>query len=229
MAAGCRCVSSADISDFSPAAPSPRPVPGASGGLWASVQPLPGRPPSPACASHPHPGPQAALPPLPRDSFVPAAFRSLHPGGLRVYAQVALRSEQHWPGCLFLPRLPTGPRRQRGQNPGVEWAGMERGCEGEAGASGRARLHLAGGRWRTPVSPACVPGLLALCRMEGKQLDSEVPQDTWRLPGGTAALSSRPAAWHCHPGSGPLVASLPEASPLSETFCIPLGLLKISF
>lgn len=53
---------------------SPRPIPGAPGGLWASVQP-----PGPRFSSPP--GPQAALPPPPRDSSALAVFRSLPLGG----------------------------------------------------------------------------------------------------------------------------------------------------
>lgn len=196
-----------------PPAPSPRTFPE----RWA----VSGPPYSP-CLADPPPGPQAALPPPPLTPL----------------------SQQCWGPCTSACMLgslctqsSTGPDASPchsspwGQNPGVEWTGTERTCEGKAGAPAclLAALHLAGGRW----GPQCPrPGstvLLALCGMRGKQLDSEVPQDTRRLPGGTAALSSRPAACHRHPGSRSLVASLPEASPLSETFCIPLGLLKISF
>lgn len=84
MAVGCRCVSSADISDFSPPCPFAQDVPGALGGLRASVQPLPGRPSTRATGGLAAPAP---------DSSVPAVLGSLHLGGLRVYAGVALHSE----------------------------------------------------------------------------------------------------------------------------------------
>lgn len=89
-----------------------------------------------------------------------------------------------------------------------------------ADVCGEAVAAPHGGRWRTPVSPACVHSPPRPVRVEEKQLDSEVPQDTRRLPGRTAALSSRPGACHRHPGSRALVASLPEASPhFFPTFC----------
>lgn len=185
---------------------SPRPIPGAPGGLWASVQP-----PGPRFSSPP--GPQAALPPPPRDSSALAVFRSLPLGGF----VCALRE--------LCARSSSGPDASACQGPAdggartQAWGGRVR----------RGRGCTSRGRWRTPVSPACVHSPPRPVRVEEKQLDSEVPQDTRRLPGRTAALSSRPGACHRHPGSRALVASLPEASPLSETFCIPLGLLKISF
>lgn len=190
---------------------SPRPIPGAPGGLWASVQP---------------PGPRFSSPPAHKRPCRPrpATPRPWQCSGPCLSVASCVRSGSFALGAaLAQTPLPVRASQTAGPEPrrGADKCGAD--------VCGEAAAAPHGGRWRTPVSPACVHSPPRPVRVEEKQLDSEVPQDTRRLPGRTAALSSRPGACHRHPGSRALVASLPEASPLSETFCIPLGLLKISF
>lgn len=188
--------------------------------------------PSPLPQAHPRsagrslglrtaPRPALLVSPRPTSGLAAPAPRLLGPGSVQVPASRWLRvcsGSFALGAALAQTPLPVRAPQTAGPEP-------RRGAD----VCGEAAAAPHGGRWRTPVSPACVHSPPRPVRVEEKQLDSEVPQDTRRLPGRTAALSSRPGACHRHPGSRALVASLPEASPLSETFCIPLGLLKISF
>lgn len=126
-----------------PPAPSPRTSPE----RWA----VSGPPYSP-CLADPPPGPQAALPPPPLSPL----------------------SQQCWGPCTsaafacmlgsLCTQSSTGPDASPchsspwGQNPGVEWTGTERTCEGEAGAPAclLATASPRRGAVGTPVSPAWV-------------------------------------------------------------------------
>lgn len=211
MASGCRCASSADTSDSSPAAAPPGPSP-----ERRAVSGPPYSPPARASRlppAHKRPCRPRPATPRPRQCSGPCLLVAscVRSGSFALGAALA-----QTPLPVRAPQM-AGPEPRRGADK----------CRADVCGEAAAAPH--GGRWRTPVSPACVHSPPRPVRVEEKQLDSEVPQDTRRLPGRTAALSSRPGACHRHPGSRALVASLPEASPLSETFCIPLGLLKISF